>query len=191
VPYTDADPFHGQVMQLDASPIPLVGDDVPAPGCIVGLGWFTGKDLQESDRVEFSDSETDDYGMPKPRIHYRLTERDHETIARAREAILRAARSLGAFIGDEPLMLAGGASLHYQGTTRMGPSDDGTSVCGPTSEVWGVAGLYVAGNNVIPTPIACNPTLTSVALAVRGARDIAARLAAGSDAVLATATEGK
>jgi choline dehydrogenase-like flavoprotein len=191
VPYTDAEPFHGQVMQLDASPIPLVGDDVPAPGSIVGLGWFTGKDLQDSDRVEFSDDETDEYGMPRPRIHYRLTERDHETLGRAREAILRAARSLGEFIGDAPIMLAGGASLHYQGTTRMGPSDDGTSVCGPTSEVWGVSGLYVAGNNVIPTPIACNPTLTSVALAVGGARDIAARLAAGSDAVLATATEGK
>jgi pyranose oxidase len=175
VPYTDEDPFHGQVMQLDASPIPLVGDDVPAPGSIVGLGWFTGKDLQESDRVEFSDTETDDYGMPKPRIHYRLTERDHDALARAREAILRAARSLGEFIGDAPLMLSGGASLHYQGSTRMGATDDGTSVCGPTSEVWGVAGLYVAGNNVIPTPIACNPTLTSVALAVGGARDIAAK----------------
>jgi len=189
VPYTDEHPFHGQVMQLDASPIPLVGDDVPAPGSIVGLGWFTGKDLQESDRVEFSDDETDDYGMPKPRIHYRLTERDHQTLADAREAILRAARSLGDFIGDAPLMLAGGASLHYQGSTRMGATDDGTSVCGPNSEVWGVDGLYVAGNNVIPTPIACNPTLASVALAVGGARDIAARLAAGSDSALVAASE--
>jgi choline dehydrogenase-like flavoprotein len=59
----------------------------------------------------------------------------------------------------------------------MGPADDGASVCGPTGEVWQTAGLYVAGNNVIPTPIACNPTLTSVALAVAGARDIASRLA--------------
>jgi pyranose oxidase len=189
VPYTDAEPFHGQVMQLDASPIPLVGDEVPAPGSIVGLGWFTGKDLQESDRVEFSDTETDDYGMPKPRIHYRLTERDHATLAQAREAILRAARSLGEFIGDAPIMLSGGASLHYQGSTRMGPTDDGTSVCGPTSEVWNVSGLYVAGNNVIPTPIACNPTLTSVALAVGGARDIVRRLAADADPALAAASE--
>jgi choline dehydrogenase-like flavoprotein len=177
VPYTDDDPFHGQVMQLDASPIPLVGEDEPAPGTIVGLGWFCGKDLQESDRVEFDDDATDDYGMPKPQIRYRLTPRDRENIDRAREAILRAARALGQFIGDAPFMLPFGASLHYQGSTRMGAEDDGKSVCGPNSQVWGVPGLYVAGNNVIPTPMACNPTLTSVGLAVAGARDIAARLA--------------
>jgi choline dehydrogenase-like flavoprotein len=178
VPYTDEDPFHGQVMQLDASPIPLVGQDEPAPGTIVGLGWFCAKDVQESDRIEFDEEATDDYGLPKPRIHYRLTQRDHENLAGARDALLRAARALGDFIGDEPLVLASGASLHYQGTTRMGAADDGSSVCGPNSEVWGFSGLLVAGNNVIPTPIACNPTLTSVALAVRGARDVAARLTA-------------
>jgi choline dehydrogenase-like flavoprotein len=190
VPYTDQDPFHGQVMQLDASPVPIVGDDVPAPGTVVGLGWFCGKDLQDSDRIEFDPEVTDDYGMPKPRIRYTLTERDRDTLARAREAVLRAARSLGEFLGDEPFVLPSGASLHYQGTTRMGAEDDGTSVCGPTSEVWGVAGLYVAGNNVIPTSMACNPTLTSVALAIRGARDIAARLAAGGEVEVATASGG-
>jgi len=58
----------------------------------------------------------------------------------------------------------------------MGRTDDGTSVCSPASRVWDVDGLYVAGNGVIPTAIACNPTLTSVALAVGGARDIADRL---------------
>jgi choline dehydrogenase-like flavoprotein len=180
VPYTDEEPFHGQVMQLDASPIPLVGDDVPAPGTIVGLGWFCGKDLQDSDRIEFDPEVTDDYGMPKPRVHYTLSPRDHQVLDQARKAVLRAARALGDFIGDEPILLAPGASLHYQGTTRMGTADDGTSVCGPNSEVWGVSGLYVAGNNVIPTPMACNPTLTSVALAINGARDIAARLTAGA-----------
>ena len=34
------------------------------------------KDLQATDRVEFDEEATDDYGMPRPRIHYRLTERD-------------------------------------------------------------------------------------------------------------------
>ncbi len=179
-------------MQLDASPIPLVGDDVPAPGSIVGLGWFCGKDLQavRPGRVLRRPRPTTT-GCPSRGSTTASPSATTAPSPRAREAILRAARSLGEFIGDAPLMLSGGASLHYQGTTRMGRHDDGTSVCGPTSEVWGVSGLYVAGNNVIPTPIACNPTLTSVALAVGGARDIAARLAAGSGVVLAAASEGK
>ncbi|XAZ31844.1 GMC oxidoreductase [Paenarthrobacter ureafaciens] len=58
----------------------------------------------------------------------------------------------------------------------MGLEDDGESVCSPDSEVWGVSGLFVAGNGVIPTPTACNPTLTAVALAVRGAMKIAKEL---------------
>ncbi|GAB3309251.1 GMC family oxidoreductase [Geodermatophilus aquaeductus] len=177
VPYTDEDPFHGQVMQLDASPVPLADADEPEPGTIVGLGWFCAKDLQESDRVEFSDTETDPYGMPAMRIHYRLTEADSASIAAARDAVRRAAAALGEPLDDrDPLTFPPGASLHYQGTVRMGETDDGTSVCSPTSRVWDVAGLYVAGNGVIPTPIACNPTLTAVALAVGGARDIAAAL---------------
>jgi pyranose oxidase len=176
VPYTDQEPFHGQVMQLDASPIALVGQDEPAPGTIVGLGWFCGKDLQASDRIEFDDSVRDAYDMPAMRVHYVLTERDRQALAGAKAAMLKAAEALGDPLDDKPIELTPGASLHYQGTTRMGAQDDGTSVCGPNSEVWGVSGLYVAGNNVIPTSIACNPTLTSVALAVGGARDISRRL---------------
>jgi pyranose oxidase len=176
VPFTDAEPFHGQVMQLDASPVPLAADDVPTPGTIVGLGWFCAKDLQESDRVDFDAAETDGYGMPAMRIHYRLTERDAASIDAARATVRQVAQALGDPLGDEPLTFPPGASLHYQGTTRMGATDDGTSVCSPTSRVWDVAGLYVAGNGVIPTATACNPTLTSVALAVAGARDIARTL---------------
>jgi choline dehydrogenase-like flavoprotein len=177
VPYTDAEPFHGQVMQLDASPIALVDEDEPVPGSIVGLGWFCGKDLQEWDRVEFDDTARDTYDMPAMRIHYVLTDRDRRALDDAKAAIVRAGEALGEPLDDKPIELTPGASLHYQGTTRMGAQDDGTSVCGPTSEVWGVSGLYVAGNNVIPTSIACNPTLTSVALAIGGASDISRRLA--------------
>ncbi|MQY39940.1 Oxygen-dependent choline dehydrogenase [Streptomyces sp. RB17] len=173
VPFTDREPFHGQVMQLDASPVPLTAGDEPAPGSIVGLGWFCAKELRESDRVEFDDTERDAFGMPAMRIHYRLTERDHASLAGARAAVRRAAEALGEPLDADPRTLEPGASLHYQGTVRMGESDDGTSVCDPDSRVWGVDGLYVAGNAVIPTATACNPTLTSVALAVAGARHIA------------------
>jgi hypothetical protein len=120
VPYTDTEPFHGQVMQLDASPIALVGEDEPAPGTIVGLGWFCGKDLQEADRVEFDDTARDAYDMPAMRIHYVLTDRDHQALTEAKTAIVQAGEALGEALDDKPIELTPGASLHYQGTTRMG-----------------------------------------------------------------------
>jgi choline dehydrogenase-like flavoprotein len=110
-------------------------------------------------------------------LHYTLTEADHAVMDRARELIVQMGVAVGDPIGDRPFTLPYGSSLHYQGSTRMGPDDDGKSVCSPDSEVWDVGGLFLAGNGVIPTSIACNPTLTSVALAVRGARQIARRLA--------------
>ena len=176
VPFTDDMPFHGQIMQLDASPIALAEDDPVVPGSIVGLGLFCAKDLRADDRVVFDDEHVDGYGMPAPRIHYRLTERDHEVVERARREIVRLAEAIGDPVGDRPFTLPLGSSLHYQGSTRMGATDDGTSVCDVDSEVWGVRDLFVAGNGVIPTATACNPTVTSVALAVRGARKIAAVL---------------
>jgi choline dehydrogenase-like flavoprotein len=176
VPYTDDMPFHGQIMQLDASPVPLAEDDPVVPGSIVGLGLFCAKDLQREDRVAFDDGVRDAYGMPAMRIHYKLTERDHEVIERAKAEIVRLGQAVGKPLDERPFVLPPGASLHYQGSTRMGLEDDGESVCSPDSEVWGVAGLFVAGNGVIPTPTACNPTLTAVALAVRGARKIAEEL---------------
>lgn len=176
VPFTDTEPFHGQVMQLDASPVPLTGDEAPAPGSIVGLGWFCAKDVRAEDRVEFDDTRRDADGMPAMRIRYRLTDRDHASLDAARTAVRRAADALGDPLDDEPRTLAPGASLHYQGTVRTGPTNDGTSVCDPVGQVWDVPGLHVAGNGLIPTATACNPTLTSVALAVAGARHIARTL---------------
>ncbi|MCW4466297.1 GMC oxidoreductase [Glutamicibacter sp. MNS18] len=176
VPYMDAEPFHGQIMQLDASPVPLAEEDPVVPGSIVGLGLFCAKDLSAQDRVVFDDQVPDYYGLPAMRIHYRLSARDHQVIERAKEQIVRLGHAVGEPLDEKPFVMPPGSSLHYQGTTRMGESDDGRSVCSPDSEIWQVPGLFVAGNGVIPTATACNPTLTSVALAVRGARRIAEKL---------------
>ncbi|MFH8798169.1 GMC oxidoreductase [Streptomyces sp. NPDC017936] len=170
VPYTDAHPFHGQVMQLDASPVPLAEGTGVAPGAVVGLGWFCAKDITPDDRVEFSDTETDVHGLPGLRVHYRHTDADLAVIERAKRAVAEAGAAVGVPLDGSPVLLPAGSSLHYQGTTRMSPADDGTGVCDSHSRVWNTRGLWVAGNNVIPTATACNPTLTSVALAVRGAR---------------------
>ena len=176
VPFDEDHPFHGQVMQMDASPIPLTTDTPIAPGSIVGLGWFCRKEVRAEDAITFDDGAVDAYGMPAMRIHYGLTDNDRAAIQGAIAAIRRATAALGTPLDENPMVLPAGTSLHYQGSTRMGTVDDGTSVCDVHSQVWGHPGLVVAGNGVIPTSTACNPTLTSVALAVLGARAIAVDL---------------
>lgn len=177
VPYSDARPMQGGTLPLALSPYNLgFGDDASLQRLAVVV-WYGAKDIQESDAVEFSETETDWAGMPKMRIRYSHTEKDRATIAEMFENVARTAAVLGT-LTEEPTLAAGGSSLHYQGTVRMGPVDDGTSVCDPNLRVWGVENLYVGGNGVIPTSTAANPTLTTVALAWRGATDLVARLQA-------------
>lgn len=177
VPFHDATgfPFHGQIMQLDASPITIGDDTFDDTRPRVGIGIFTTKDARYEDRVWFDD-ELDEDGMPRLHIDYRLSEADRDRFSRARDQAAEIAGLLGEFIpAGEPRVLPAGTSLHYQGTTRIG-EDPATSVADSTSKVWGFENLYVGGNGVIPTETACNPTYTSVALAVRGARAIARAL---------------
>jgi len=177
VPYAADRPFHGQVMQMDASPVPLDPGVTVRPGQVVGLGWFCKKELSPDNRVWFDDDAADEHGLPAIRIDYALSPADDAAIAAAKTEIAEAARALGRPLG-EPFVMPAGSSLHYLGTTRMGTTDDGTSVCDPTGRVWGTANLYVGGNNVIPTATACNPTVTAVAIGVLTARTLAAALVA-------------
>ncbi|WP_309240064.1 GMC oxidoreductase [Actinomadura sp. J1-007] len=176
VPFADGvHPFHGQVMQLDASPIAIHAADRPDPRPMVGLGWFLPKDVQPDDRVWFSDGDLDEHGLPAIHIDYRLTGDDRALVRRAVEEL----QDLAADLGEQtrtPDLLAAGSSLHYQGTVRMGAADDGTSVCDDHGRVWGWQNLFVGGNGVIPTATACNPTLTAVALVVRSVDAITATL---------------
>jgi choline dehydrogenase-like flavoprotein len=77
--------------------------------------------------------------------------------------------------GQQTLMPSG-TSLHTQGTVRMGEQDDGESVCNSYGRVWGYDNLFVGGNGVIPMATTSNPTLTSVAMAVRSAGKIVSLL---------------
>jgi hypothetical protein len=171
-------PYHAQLLYSPVSVVP-VPEHSPyrdnAAG-YVGMGWGVRKWPRPEDRLIFEDGDPDENGLPGIRIAYELTDREHAELERARGHQARAAAALGEFLPGMPVIMPAGSSLHYMGTVRMGHTDDGTSVCDPYSRVWGVPGLVLAGNGLIPTANSCNTTLTSVDIAVRGAHALAAEL---------------
>ncbi len=177
IPYTEPDhPYHSQIMHFEVPPFPVADADRYSAG-FVAMGWGTRKFPRAEDRVEFLDDRADPYGMPDMRIRYELTSADRAEIDGALSHVMRAAAGLGEILpGGEPKLMPGGTSLHYQGTTRLGRENDGASVCDTCSRVWGIHNLFLGGNGLIPTATACNPTLTSVALAARAIPKVVAVL---------------
>ena len=108
----------------------------------------------------------DDYGVPELEVEFSYSAKDKgvwrmgEGVKRALEASQATQTSLSS--------LTTGLVYHDMGTCRMG-YDPATSATGPYGQIHGVQGLYVADNSVIPTSGAANPTLTTVALAIRTA----------------------
>jgi choline dehydrogenase-like flavoprotein len=172
-----AQPFHVQIanqVHADEEGHPLAYS--------VGPCFYIPTQIQEENRLDFSDDVTDAAGMPRITVHFSYTQEDLRLIDRARRDQRRTAEALGRFDPEtESALLPAGSSLHFTGTVRMGPRDDGTSVCDPDSRVWGFDNLYVAGNGVLPTALACNSTLAGMTTAVRAARSVGEILSARPD----------
>jgi pyranose oxidase len=162
IPFADPDhPFIGGVLVEALSDIANRGDR----GNVASMGWACRTRPQRENRIAFDD-EPDWCGMPRMRIDFALSEADTSEIERGQQLLETAAAALGEYLPRwEPRIATLGETLHYQGTFRIGEHDDGTSVCDVRSRVWGVENLFLGGNGIIPNATACNPTLTSVALA--------------------------
>jgi pyranose oxidase len=178
IPFSEpGHPFSLQVMYAESPPFQL-DPSHPAAGNrwgYVNMGYGVRKHPRVEDGVTFDDSELDYRGFPNMTIEYALTDAEQPELDEATARVRRAGAALGAFVA-EPRLLPNGSSLHYMGTLRMGAADDGTSVADPYSRVWGYDNLIVGGNALIPTANTMNPTLTSVAIAVRGARKLVEQL---------------
>jgi choline dehydrogenase-like flavoprotein len=116
----------------------------------------------------------DRFGVPRPRVEWRLTELEQRTMQLSAE-IVRDELS-GAGLGSVELLpeLAEPAAwianafdtFHHTGSTRMA-EDPHRGVVDSDCRVHGLANLFVAGSSVFPTSGFAHPTLTIVALAIR------------------------
>lgn len=171
IPVSEGRPWHCQIHR------DLPYDDMVPNGdvdnrLIVDLRWFGLVDPKPENRVCFSDTARDLFGMPQPSFELSLDGDDRERQHLMMRDMLRAASALGTFLpGSKPRFVVPTLPLHVAGTVRMGTNAD-TSVVDPDSKVWGIENLYLGGNGLISTGNASNPTLTSVAMALRATRKI-------------------
>jgi len=124
-------------------------------------------------RVTLDPARRDFYGVPLPRIAYRLDDYVKAGFAAARDAHAEIFTKLGVsemHHSDE----AQGAG-HIIGTLRMG-SDAKTSVVDADLRSHDHPNLFVAGSSVFPTSATANPTLTIAALSLRLAETIRASM---------------
>jgi choline dehydrogenase-like flavoprotein len=123
-------------------------------------------------RVMLSE-QRDPFGVPLPRIAWRLPSDLRGQVERAHALLDAALRESG-----EGLALIAPAeafydpledvenSCHHMGTTRMDP-DPARGVVDEHGRVHGLANLFIAGSSVFPSYGQANPTLTIVALSLR------------------------
>ena len=150
---------------LASIPLNCTSEQMPNPDSRIGLG----KDL-------------DVFGLRKVVVDWRLTAEDQRGMA-AGNRLLGAELSRAGFgllqstvpEGDNEWPSDMRGDQHHMGTTRM-QQDPKTGVVDQNCRVHRVANLYVAGCSVFPTGGTFNPTLTIVALALRLADHVKARL---------------
>lgn len=106
-------------------------------------------------------------------FRFAFSEQDRARMGAMEADVRRLAKSLGRWRrGCEPVWLPHGNG-HLVGTCRMDRAD-WPGVADRQGQVHGLDNLYLAGVGLIPAPVAVNPTLTAVAIALRTCDAIAA-----------------
>ena len=117
--------------------------------------------------------ETDDLGLKKTRLEWKISNYDRKTIRETGLAMAKEFSNSGLgnirlsdFILDENLEIKFGHHAHHMGTTRMS-KDPKYGVVDENSKVHDLNNLYIAGSSVFSTGGACNPTMPIIQLCLR------------------------
>ncbi|WP_413810785.1 GMC oxidoreductase [Streptomyces sp. OE57] len=174
LPVSRSRPFHTGILDLPSVAHQgwLVGGD---PRRATTLGAFVGTEPVAHNRLLFHDSRTDAFGLPAVDAEVHLTEGDHARAVQALAFEYEVARTIGdPWRNTTALLRPPGSSLHVMGTHRLG-SDENTSVADMYGRLRGSDNIYLVGNGVLGSRNSCNPTLTTVALALRAAEHLSDR----------------
>lgn len=138
--------------------------------------WIIGEDMpQETNRITLDPKAKDKQGLPAANVHFD----DHPNDVAMREHGYRQGSAVYDSVGATRVFhTTAYPSTHNLGTNRMSekPRD---GVVDRDGRAHDVANLYVSDGSQFTTGAACNPTLTIVALAIRQAEHLAARMGRG------------
>jgi choline dehydrogenase-like flavoprotein len=125
------------------------------------------------------DDATDRFGARRVRLEWRVTQQDLDSLSAAQRLFARSLAATGVEMrpreGDDGWSAHIAPGAHHMGTTRMHRDPRG-GVVDEHCRVHGTRNLYVAGSSVFPTGGWVPPTLTILALTLRLADHLAARL---------------
>jgi len=140
----------------------------------------------EASRVTLDPASRDRFGLPRLHLSWRMSSDVIRTILETAKSIGRELGRLGVArlrLDVEGLQaMIHSPGFHHMGTTRA-HEDPRFGVVDPDCRVHGVENLHVAGSSVFPTGGAANPTFTLVALAIRLADRLRARLSLAESVV--------
>ena len=132
-------------------------------------------------RITVDESRTDRYGVPLPKIDYRIGENEQkmtEHMADTVEEIVRAAG--GVLVGYTRGQLdAMGSAIHEHGTCRMG-AEPKRSALNKFNQMHEVRNVFVVDGSAFPNASEKNPTLTILALSWRATDYLAEEIKRGS-----------
>ncbi|MDQ1005282.1 choline dehydrogenase-like flavoprotein/sugar phosphate isomerase/epimerase [Neobacillus niacini] len=119
-------------------------------------------------RVFLDLNRKDKYGVPKIQVNFHYSQRDLAVIQQLTAGMRQVISSLNLIECQPTIFLRPpGEDNHEAGTCRIGDNPY-TSATNRYGQIHGISGLYVADNSVLPT-LGANPTLSTVALAIRTA----------------------
>ena len=176
-----------RLIQAPVSLLPVVTSTLqgrvhlPRQAAFFLIGNAESEPLPDS-RIRLSD-QLDGYGLPRPLVHWLVSDRTLEALRAYFDAVKDALEGAGiAEVTLTPSLhdprldwKAKAYSLyHHMGATRMASSPR-EGVVDPDCRVHGVDNLYVVGTSVLPTGSASNPSFTALALTLRLGQHLASR----------------